>query len=324
VAQILYRLWKISGGMSSKHLKAFILENRDTLWDYPELKDVPEEKRGLINRVSHATIDRLLKPYRERYNDKYIPYPIRKKRRKSAHLVKGKIDIELWKDKRPEKPGYIEIDLVEHNGGNSKGEFIYTLCGVDVKTYWVFLRVLKNKARVWTVEALGDIITTSPFDIYHIHSDNGSEFINLHLLEFSSVRGIKLTRSREHVSNDNPHVENRNMVVVRRYVGYARYDTEKELKILKEMYYYIELRHNFFVPTMRLTAKEKVGKRYKRVSDIKTPYQRVIEDPSIGRERKEALIEFKKKLDIVKINKAIVKLYGQLERIHRRKKEVNS
>ena len=63
--------------------------------------------------------------------------------------------------KLSEEPGYIEVDLVEHNGGNSKGEFIYTLCGVDVKTYWVFLRPLKNKARVWTIEALDDIINSS-------------------------------------------------------------------------------------------------------------------------------------------------------------------
>ncbi|MGB9823714.1 MAG: hypothetical protein ACPLN0_03080 [Candidatus Hydrothermia bacterium] len=57
--------------------------------------------------------------------------------------------------------------------------------------------------------------------------------------------------------NDNPHVENRKKVVVRRY---ARYDREKELKILKGLYHYIELRHNFFIPTMRLITKEKVGK----------------------------------------------------------------
>ena len=323
IAQILFKLWKISGGISSKHLKAFIVENYNTLWNYPELKDVPEEKRELIKQISHATIDRLLKPYRDRYNDGCISFPIRKRRRKSLHLVKGQIDIELWKEKRPEKPGYIEVDLVEHNGGNSKGEFIYTLCGVDVKTYWVFLRPLKNKARVWTVEALDDIISSSPFTVYHIHSDNGSEFINSHLLNFCREKDIKFTRSREHISNDNPHVENRNMVVVRRYVGYARYDTEKELKILKGLYHYIELRHNFFIPTMRLITKEKVGKKYRRVYETKTPYQRVIEDPSVPKQIKEALIEFKKKLDIVKINKTIIKLYNQLEKAHR-KKEVNS
>ncbi len=319
IAQILFKLWKISGGISSKHLKAFIEDNYDTLWTYPELKEVPEEKRELIKQISHATIDRLLKTYRDRYNEGCIPFPIRKRKKKSAHLVKGQVDIQLWKEKQPQKSGYIEVDLVEHNGGNSRGEFIYTLCGVDVKTYWVFLRPLRNKARVWTVKALDDIISGSPFAVYHIHSDNGSEFINSHLLGYCKERGIKFTRSREHVSNDNPHVENRNMVVVRRYVGYARYDTEEELRILRELYYYIELRHNFFIPTMRLIRKQKVGKRYKRVYETKTPYQRVMEDPSVPKLIKKTLREFKKKLDIVKINKTIVKLYHQLQKVHNKK-----
>jgi hypothetical protein len=61
------------------------------------------------------------------------------------------------------------------------------------------------------------------------------QFINSHLLKYCGVSGIKLTRSKEYVSNDNPHVENRNMIVVRRYMGYSRYDTEKELNILKEL-----------------------------------------------------------------------------------------
>ena len=319
IAKILFKLWKISGGISSKHLKAFILENYDTLWSYPGLKDVAEGDRELIGQISAATIDRLLKSYRDRYSEGSIPFPIRKRRRKAAHLVKGQIGIEVWREKEFQRVGYVEVDLVEHNGGDSKGEFIYTLCGVDVKTYWVFLRPLRNKARVWVVEALDGIKKRSPFAFWHIHSDNGSEFINSHLLNYCREEGIEFTRSREHVSNDNPHVENRNMIVVRRYVGYARYDTEAELGILEEMYRYIELRHNYFIPTMRLKEKRKVGKRYRRVYDIKTPYQRVMEDPSISVVVKGRLKEIKEGLDIVEINRAIVRLYNQLERVHRRK-----
>ena len=109
------------------------------------------------------------------------------------------------------------------------------------------------------------------------------------------------------------------MVVVRRYVGYSRYDTNKELEILKQLYYYIELRHNFFIPTMRLCSKQKIGKKYKRFYQIKTTYRRVLEDPDTPQFIKETLIEFKKNLDIVKINKTIVKLYNLLEKVHKNK-----
>ena len=320
ISNLLFNIWKITVGISSKHLKAFILENYEVLWGYEPLKDTPLEHRELLKRISPATIDRLLKPHRDKYKDNLIPFPIKKRRKKSAHLVKGQIDIEIWKEKVPSKPGYIEIDLVEHNGGNPKGEYIYTLCGVDVKTYWVFLRPIKNKARVWTKEAIQNIIHSAPFSIYHIHSDNGSEFINSHLLDFCKERNIKFTRSREHISNDNPHVENRNMVVVRRYVGYSRYDTDEELKILRKLYYYVELRHNFFIPTMRLTHKQKKGKKHRRYYETKTPYRRILEDPKTPEFIKETLKEFKKNLDIVKINRTIVKLYNQLEMVHRTKR----
>ena len=154
IAKILFKIWIITGGMSSKHLKAFIEDNYDRLWEYSDLRGVPLEKRILIREISPSTIDRLLKPKRDRFYKESLPFFLRKRKKKSAHLIKGQIGIEIWKDKLPLKPGYIEIDLVEHNGGNPKGEFIYTLCGVDIKTYWVFLRPLKNKARVWTKGAV--------------------------------------------------------------------------------------------------------------------------------------------------------------------------
>ncbi len=102
------------------------------------------------------------------------------------------------------------------------------VCGVDIKVYRIFLRLLKNKARVWTKEALISIVKSAPFKVYHLHSDNGSEFINSHLLHYCRENKITFTRSRVYVSNGNPHFENRNMVVVRRYTGYALYDSEKK------------------------------------------------------------------------------------------------
>ncbi len=321
LGKILFTIsYKIAGIMSSKHLKAFIMENYDTLWNYPQLKNVSQKDRQLIKEISPATIDRLTKPYREKYKLQSLATPFAKKKKKAAHLVKGQIDVEIWKEKNPKSPGYLEVDLVEHNGGNSGGEFLYTLTAVDVKTYWVFIKPLRNKARVWTTQAMEEILKTAPFKLFHLHSDNGAEFINSHLLEFCKTNNITFTRSRVHISNDNPHVENRNLMAVRRYVGYARYDTEEELEILKKLYYYIELRHNFFIPVMRLVGKEKKGKRYLRKYEIKTPYARLMEDPTTPQKTKENLHRMKQSLDILTINREIVKLYNKLEIIHNRKR----
>ncbi len=320
LAKILFEIWKLTGGISSKHIKAFIEENYDDLWEYPELRDVSEEDKVLISQMSPATIDRLLKPLRDKYKASIFPFPLKKSKKKAAHLVKGQIDIEIWKERRSKIPGTREVDLVEHNGGNPAGEFLYTLTAVDVATYWVFLRVLRNKARIWTKEALDNIVISSPFKINHIHSDNGSEFINAHLLEYTKQKKIKFTRSRVHICNDNPNVENRNMMVVRRYVGYRRYSTQKEQEILENFYRYVELRHNFFIPTMKLTYKEKAGKKYKRHYEIKTPYKRLLDREDIPEEIKQQLRQLKSSLNLRTINKEIVSLYNKLEIAYNNKK----
>ncbi len=320
LAKILFKIWKLTGGISAKHLKVFITENYDDLWNYPGLTDVSEDDKELILQMSAATIDRLLKPLRDKANMRIFPFPLRKSKKKSAHLVKGQIDIETWMERKDNIPGSIELDLVEHNGGNPAGEFLYTLTAVDVSTYWVFLRVLKNKARIWTKEALEDIVKTSPFKINHIHSDNGSEFINAHLLEYTQQKKIRFTRSRVHISNDNPNVENRNMMVVRKYVGYRRYSTPKEQEILDKFYRYVELRHNFFIPTMKLIHKERIGKKYIRHYEIKTPYKRLLERDDVPQEIKQQLKQIKTTLNLTEINKEIVKLYNKLDMIYNKKK----
>lgn len=321
LARILFEIWKLTGGISAKHLKVFIGENYDDLWNYKKLTGISEKDRQLIRQMSAATIDRLLKPLRDKYKMEIFPFPLRKSKRKAAHLVKGQIEIETWRERRNNKLGSIEIDLVEHNGGNPAGEFLYTLTAVDIATYWVFLRVLKNKARIWTKEALDDINHSSPFKINHIHSDNGSEFINAHLLEYTRDKQIKFTRSRVHISNDNPNVENRNMMVVRRFVGYRRYSTQKEQEILDNFYRYVELRHNFFIPTMKLIYKEKEGKKYVRHYEIKTPYKRLLEREDIPEEVKQQLKQIKSSLKLDVINKELVKLYGKLDAAYNNKKK---
>jgi len=143
---------------------------------------------------------------------------------------------------------------VKESGRVRKAQ-VYVVVGIDLgggkELLGFYVRFGQESKSMW-LEVLRDLIDRglkrSPFAFWHIHSDNGSEFINSHLLNYCREEGIEFTRSREHVSNDNPHVENRNMIVVRRYVGYGRYDTEAELKILEEMYRYIELRHNYFIP----------------------------------------------------------------------------
>jgi len=74
-------------------------------------------------------------------------------------------------------PGFVEIDLVGHEGGNAVGEHAYTLTVTDIATGWTENRSVPNKARKWVIAALADIAKVMPFPLLGIDSDNGSEFM---------------------------------------------------------------------------------------------------------------------------------------------------
>jgi len=126
---------------------------------------------------------------------------------KPGTLLKSQIPIRTWADWDDNRPGFIEIDLVGHEGGNSSGEFCFTLTATDIATGWTINRSVKNKAAVWVFEALEWVIARFPFRIIGIDSDNGSEFINNHLFNYCAANKITFTRSRSGHSNDGTHVE---------------------------------------------------------------------------------------------------------------------
>lgn len=297
------------------HLVAFIRNNQPLLYEKPpedlskgmqtkifKLISADSQSKAKLFKISSATVDRLLKPVRYdfersakyRLKHKYKPHP-------HASIIKKNIPVESYFDKPKQgRLGYTELDLVHHGGAWTKGSFCYTLSEVEINTSWTELRALRNKARVWTLEALADIDASVPFKIHSRHVDNGSEFINAHVLTYTKQCGINYTRSRAYQKNDAPYVESRHWTTVRCYVGYRRYDTEEEYKILDRLMRLISVKHNYFIPTMKTIQKERVaGKVHKRY-DINTPLQRVLNSLEVSQEKKEQLQEYKDSLSYLK------------------------
>ncbi|MBG6185326.1 hypothetical protein IWX65_003305 [Arthrobacter sp. CAN_A214] len=152
-----------------------------------ELTDAQAE---LLIGMSAATIDRRLAADRAKLllRGKFHTKP--------GSLLKGQIPVRTWADWDGVKPGFVEIDLVGHEGGNSSGEFCFTLTVTDVATGWTVNRSVPNKARKWVITALDSVLARFPFPVLGIDSDNGSEFINHHLLAYCEEREITFTRSR--------------------------------------------------------------------------------------------------------------------------------
>jgi hypothetical protein len=302
----LVKIWGIMDCICGKRLAPMLKEVIPILERHREIK-IEWTTRKKLYKISAATIDRLLADERKKKTLKGRTHT------KPGTLLKNQIPIRTFSEWDDRRPGFVEIDLVGHDGGDSRGEFAQTLDVTDICTGWTETEAVKNKAQVWVFQALQDIKNCLPFDILGIDSDNGSEFINHHLLRFCSEQKITFTRTRSYRKNDNCFVEQKNYSVVRRAVGYYRYDTEEELKILNELYGYLRLYSNFFQPVMKLLKKTRIGSKVsKKYDKPRTPYKRVLESPHVPEDRKEQLRKQYTTLNPAELKRNITKLQQKL------------
>ncbi|MBI5188960.1 MAG: transposase family protein, partial [Nitrospirae bacterium] len=283
VLHVLRSIWLISDYICGKRLAPLLKEMIPKLEKFKEIKLEAQTRKKLL-RISPATIDRLLAADRKRQSLKG------RARTKPGTLLKHQIPIRTFSEWDDMRPGFVEIDLVGHDGGDAGGEFAYTLDLTDVCTGWTETEAIRNRAQKWAFEALIRIQERLPFKLLGLDSDNDGAFINDHLLRYCNEKQITFTRSRPYRKNDNCFVEQKNYSIVRRAVGYLRYDTEEELKILNELYRHLRLYTNFFQPVMKLREKTRIGSRVTKKYDIaKTPYQRLMEFSCPQKETKDAL-----------------------------------
>ena len=241
---------------------------------------------------------------------------------KPGTLLKQKIPVRTFADWDDARPGFMEMDMVAHEGGNPGGEYALTLNLTDVSSGWTELRAVKNKAQKWVFEALGLIRSRLPFPLLGLDSDNDSAFINHHLYDYCQDEDITFTRSRPPRKNDNCFVKQKNWAVARRAVGYARYDTEEEVCIMNDLYDVLRLYVNFFQPSTKLVSKERIGpKVIKHYDKPKTPYQRLFESSCADEAIKEALRQACETLNPADLKRRIDRLKRKLEQCHKKKNE---
>jgi len=272
-----------------------------------ELSDAEAE---LLMTMSASTIDRRLQ------GPKALAEFRGRSHTKPGGLLKSQIPIRTWSEWNEAVPGFVEIDLVGHEGGNSFGEFCFTLTVTDVATGWTVNRSVRNKAAIWVSEAMEHVRSVFPFPILGIDSDNGSEFINAHFYEWCTTRRITFTRSRPGNKNDGCHVEQKNWTHVRELVGYLRFDSEAELRVLNRIWELDRLYTNLLLTQQKLIVRERVGaKVIKRHDTATTPYQRVLDAGILGPAQRGALTRARNALHPGQLQREIARLCTQLERL---------
>lgn len=314
VAQALKKIWEWHDYIGSKRLAAALPEAVPRLVAFKELR-VKKSVQRLLMQISPATIDRLLKPYREKHTLKG------RATTKPGTLLKHQIPIRTFSDWDDARPGFLEMDLVGHDGGRAEGDYCFTLDLTDVETGWTELAAVPNKAQTWVFEALKALRKRLPFALLGLDSDNGSEFINHQLVRYCDSQHITFTRSRPYRKNDTCYVEQKNWSVVRRFVGYGRHDTPETCALLNELYRLLRDYINFFLPSMKLKKKIRDGAKVKKRYDTpQTPYQRVLASPHVPKAVKERLTRYYQTLNLAALHRQIRRVQKRLDKLTARQK----
>jgi hypothetical protein len=272
VIEALRFCWAVQGTPCGRLLAAALPDLVPRLRRFKELR-IDAATAAQLLMISPATIDRRLKADRAKLE------PRGRSHTKPGTLLKDSIPVRTWAEWDDAVPGFVEIDLVGHEGGNNQGEFCFTLDITDIATGWTETRSVRNKAQKWVFAAIKDATAAFPFPILGIDSDNGSEFINWELFRWCEQEKLTFTRSRSGNKNDGAHVEQKNWHVVRQTVGYHRYDTPGELDLLNRIWALQRLLTNHFAPQQKLVAKTRTGAKITKTYDAPaTPYQRVLAD----------------------------------------------
>ncbi len=310
VVVALEQIWEVCGRICSKRLQPFLPEMVKVLERCGELT-LPAETKRLLLQMSSATIDRCLGPA-------HFEHPHGLSTTKPGSLLKKAIPVRTYTPWDEDQPGFLEIDLVAHCGGSVEGQYINTLTCVDLSTGWIECLAVHHRSQQAVFEAIQAMRTYLPFLLLGLDSDNGNEFINDLLYQYSLSEKITFTRSRPYQKNDQAHVEQKNWSVVRRLIGYDRLETEAEYLLLQSIYADLRLYTNFFQPVLKLVSKEHVDKKLvKRYDTAATPFQRVLAAIDIPFETKARLTNLDVQLNPVQLRTTIDAKVAKLWKISR-------
>lgn len=309
VAEALRIVWLAANKICSKRLIPFLPEFLESLEAFGHI-DLKDDVRFKLLSLSPATADRILKAERTKLGKS-------KGLTKPGHLIKKQISVRTFADWKDLQPGFFEADLVAHGGARADGQFLQTLTLTDIETGWTELGALLRRSEADVINALNEMKTLIPFPLLGLDTDNGGEFINYELIDWCQKNEITFTRSREYKKNDQAHVEEKNGSIVRRLVGYERYEGSTSRDLLAKLYEIARLYINYFQPCLKLVSKERLGARVrKKYSKALTPYRRVLNSNSISENLKLSLIQNYHQLDPVALLNQLKILQRNFQQSH--------
>lgn len=298
--------WEAANCICAKRLVPFLPELLPALERHGHLQ-VTDNVRTQLLTISPATADRILSPIRRDPSLRGISTT------KAGTLLKHQVPVRTFTDWDDAQPGFFEIDLVAHCGGNAEGAFLYTLVLTDVATGWTECLPLLHRGQHAVIQALDQARRLLPMPLFGIDSDNGKEFLNNELIAYCAREEVTFTRGRAYKKNDQCFVEQKNGAVVRHFIGYDRYEGERAYRQLTEVYRAVRLYVNFFQPSMKLKEKTREGSHVqRRYETAQTPFQRLQATGVLDDQQQARLTTLFEQLDPVRLLRQIDQLQDAL------------
>src|SRR5450432_2309800 len=306
VVSSLIQVWEIFEQPCGQRLVAVLGREVDRLRASSDLR-CTDEVAEKLKQMSASTVDRLLR------REKGIQQ-VRRNRNPGAHrLIYQKVPVKVASEWDTNQAGNLQIDFVLHCGRSAGGDYIHTLSAVDIATQWWEGQAIAVRSQHATKEGLSAMKPRFPFPILELHPDNDSALVNDLLWSWCEEQKIRLSRSRPYKKNDNAWVEQKNWTHVRKVIGYARYDTTRELRLINEIYRVLRLYKNFFQPTIKLMSKTRVAGRIKRIYEKpKTPYERALATGQVDSATKQKLKALYQSLNAASLHRELNALRNEL------------
>ncbi|GMO26692.1 MAG: DDE-type integrase/transposase/recombinase [Termitinemataceae bacterium] len=306
----LKRIWQFFWNPCGKLLAPLLAAQMPFLVSFPDF-EISDTVRAHLDRISASTIDRKLRDEKK----KLLMHGLCGT--KHGPLLRSQIPVRTHFPFDERKPGFFEADTVHNCGESTKGEYNLSLTATCVYSGWIEIRALLNKAHKWTLEGFTDMFEDIPFPMLGLDTDNGSEFINKDMIAWCTQRTVQFTRSRPYKHNDNCHIEQKNNKCVRDYVGYYRFTTQQECDALTAVYRVLCPLLNYFMPTVKLVNKTRIGAKVRKVYDTPTsPYQRLMAYPDLPRDVRQELTSRYQSYNPVLLQQEVTNCIAALISVH--------
>src|SRR3979411_1029237 len=293
IKEALTALWEASDRECGKRTTVVIPTLLPALEQHGRLK-LGEGDRDLVLAISSASIDRLL-------GDVKVAASGGKRRRAGFYpAVRRAVARRTCTRWNRAPPGFCEGGMVAHGGTSVAGLFIQTLTMVDVATGWTECLPLVTRDGSLVVEAMKHVQSLFPWLLRGVDFDNDSAFMNDTVVPWCRGQKLEVTRSRAYKKNDQAFVEQKNGAVVRRLMGYGRFEGVETARVMVRLYAAARLYVNFFQPSFKLKEKRREGaKVIKRYHAPSTPCERALAHPKLAEAVKQRLRDQYRTLDPV-------------------------